>query len=268
MFLVEKTMLETIHFISGLPRSGSTLLASILRQNPRFHAQMSGPVEHIYTSVLGAMSGRNDFSVFITEDHRKRVLRGIFETYYADIAGDKVIFDTNRNWPNRLPGLVQLFPDAKIICCVRDLVAILNSFEHLVKKNPFEVSRFVGFDPEISVYARIERLMDSRTGPVGKALCALREGYASENRSKLLLVDYDELIAHSEKVVSNIYKFINEPLFQHDMANLQYEEKEFDTRIGLPGMHTVRSKIGFEMKNQELILPKDIVEKYRHVKLV
>jgi len=26
------------HFISGLPRSGSTLLAAILRQNLRFHA--------------------------------------------------------------------------------------------------------------------------------------------------------------------------------------------------------------------------------------
>lgn len=26
------------YFISGLPRSGSTLLANILAQNPRFHA--------------------------------------------------------------------------------------------------------------------------------------------------------------------------------------------------------------------------------------
>ena len=33
-----------LHFISGLPRSGSTLLAGILRQNPRFHAAMTGPV--------------------------------------------------------------------------------------------------------------------------------------------------------------------------------------------------------------------------------
>jgi hypothetical protein len=32
------------HFISGLPRAGSTLTAAILRQNPRFHAGMSSPV--------------------------------------------------------------------------------------------------------------------------------------------------------------------------------------------------------------------------------
>lgn len=31
-----------MHFISGLPRSGSTLLAAILRQNPRFGAGTPG----------------------------------------------------------------------------------------------------------------------------------------------------------------------------------------------------------------------------------
>ena len=29
---------KNVHFISGMPRSGSTLLCNILNQNPRFHA--------------------------------------------------------------------------------------------------------------------------------------------------------------------------------------------------------------------------------------
>ncbi|MBD9680249.1 sulfotransferase, partial [Pseudomonas sp. PDM18] len=36
--------MQNFHFISGLPRSGSTLLSAILLQNPRFHAGMSSPV--------------------------------------------------------------------------------------------------------------------------------------------------------------------------------------------------------------------------------
>ncbi|MEG4005469.1 sulfotransferase [Microcoleus sp. Pol11C1] len=32
------------YFISGLPRSGSTLLAALLRQNPRFYSAMTSPV--------------------------------------------------------------------------------------------------------------------------------------------------------------------------------------------------------------------------------
>lgn len=31
------------HFMSGLPRSGSTLLAAIVSRNPRFHAGMTSP---------------------------------------------------------------------------------------------------------------------------------------------------------------------------------------------------------------------------------
>ncbi len=34
---------QTFHFISGLPRAGTTLLAALLRQNPRFHAGMTSP---------------------------------------------------------------------------------------------------------------------------------------------------------------------------------------------------------------------------------
>ena len=44
-------MARTIHFISGLPRSGSTLLAAILRQNPSLHAHISSPVGALITAV-------------------------------------------------------------------------------------------------------------------------------------------------------------------------------------------------------------------------
>ena len=46
--------MSTIHFISGLPRSGSTLLAGLLRQNPRFAAAMTGPVGGLSTTLLNA----------------------------------------------------------------------------------------------------------------------------------------------------------------------------------------------------------------------
>ncbi|MBR8827105.1 MAG: hypothetical protein DSM107014_04230 [Gomphosphaeria aponina SAG 52.96 = DSM 107014] len=51
-----------VHLISGLPRSGSTLLAGILRQNPNFHAGMSSPVGGLMNQLLesvGAGLGTN-----------------------------------------------------------------------------------------------------------------------------------------------------------------------------------------------------------------
>jgi sulfotransferase len=129
-----------IHFISGLPRSGSTLLAAILRQNPHFHATISSPVGGMYMALEGAMSRRNEAAVFIEEAQRRDVLKGLFTNYYYTIQKDKLVFDTNRLWCAKLPALMQLFPKARIVCCVRDLPWIMDSIERLVRKNAFELS--------------------------------------------------------------------------------------------------------------------------------
>ncbi|WP_445305906.1 sulfotransferase [Microcoleus sp. T3_A4] len=41
------------YFISGLPRSGSTLLAALLRQNPRFYSAMTSPIGDARRSNAG-----------------------------------------------------------------------------------------------------------------------------------------------------------------------------------------------------------------------
>ena len=98
--------MAAIHFISGLPRSGSTLLAALLRQNPRFQAGMSGPLAGLFGALLGEMSARNEFSVFIDDAKRQRILHGLFDNFYADCAAE-VIFDTNRAWCAWMPAIAQ-----------------------------------------------------------------------------------------------------------------------------------------------------------------
>ena len=78
-------MRNGIHFISGLPRSGSTLLAALLRQNPRFSAGMTSPVGSLFNAMLRETSQRNEAAVFIDDDLRQRLLRAVFEAYYAEI---------------------------------------------------------------------------------------------------------------------------------------------------------------------------------------
>ena len=73
--------MSKIHFISGLPRSGSTLLAALLRQNPRFQAGMSGPLAGLFGALLGQMSARNEYSVFIDDTQRERIVHGLFDNF-------------------------------------------------------------------------------------------------------------------------------------------------------------------------------------------
>ena len=44
---------KTFYFMAGLPRAGSTLLSTLLNQNPRFYSGPSSP-------VLGAMFSVHD----------------------------------------------------------------------------------------------------------------------------------------------------------------------------------------------------------------
>ena len=131
--------MQRFHFISGLPRSGSTLLAAILRKNPRFHAGMSSLLGGLVGSLLGEMSGRNEFSVFIDDAQRQRVLCGVIENCYAGIPND-VIFDTSRTWCARMALLKTLVPGAKVIACVRQMPWVLDSVERLIRRNALQPS--------------------------------------------------------------------------------------------------------------------------------
>src|ERR1700761_8527248 len=95
-------MVNDLHLISGLPRSGSTLLCALLRQNPRFTASMTSPVATLCTALHHTMCD-GEFSVFFNNAKRARMLRGAFDNYYTDDDTQRVVFDTNRAWTSRLP---------------------------------------------------------------------------------------------------------------------------------------------------------------------
>jgi len=248
-----------IHFISGLPRSGSTLLAAILRQNPRFHAGMTGPVGSMYMALEGAMSRRNETAVFIDEAQRRAVLKGLFSNYYAAIHPEKLVFDTNRAWCTKLPALVQLFPAARVICCVRDIGWIMDSIERLVRRNAFELSGMFGFEPGSTVYTRVNRLASS-DGVVGYALDALREGFFGDEAARLILVVYQALTRAPRDTVRHLYTMLGEADFAHDFENVEYQADDFDLALGARGLHAVRRRV--EWVERQSVLPPALFERF------
>lgn len=248
-----------LHFISGLPRSGSTLLAAILRQNPRFHAGMSSPVGSLFMALQGAMSRRNEAAVFIDDGQKRELLRGIFVNYYHSIHPEKLVFDTNRAWCSKLPTLAQLFPRAKVICCVRHVPWIMDSIERLLRRNAFELSGIFGYEATNTVYTRVNRLAVS-DGLVGFAIDALREAFWGEHSDRLILVGYEALVKRPAETLRQIYEFIGEPLFQHDFDNVEYEANEFDLALGTPDLHTVRRRV--EWIDRATVLPPELFNRF------
>ena len=248
-----------IHFISGMPRSGSTLLAGILRQNPRFHAGMTSPVGSMYMALEAAMSRRNETAVFISDEQRRNVLKGLFANFYESTHRIKTVFDTNRAWCTKLPALSQLFPTAKTICCVRDIGWIMDSVERLVRRNAFELSGMFGFEPGGTVYTRVNRL-SSGDGLVGYALDALREAFFGEEAGKLILVEYEALTRAPADTMRLLYSMLNEPHFDHDFDNVDYQADDFDLALGARGLHTVRRRV--EWVERPTVLPPALFERF------
>ena len=245
------------HFISGLPRSGSTLLAALLRQNPRFYARMSSPVARLFQMLLSGMS--DEGSQTIGDAQRARVLEGLFHNYYADI-GRPVVFDTNRLWTARLPALLAVYPQARIVCMVRNVAAIMDSVERLLRVNPFARSRLFSDENErATVYSRTEALA-SRHRLVGSAWTSLKEAYYGPQAASLLLVEYGYLTQAPARTLSLIYQVLEEVPFVHDFENVAYDEPEFDAELATPGLHRVGRVVRFEPRRMSL--PPDLVERY------
>lgn len=255
-------MPNRIHFISGLPRSGSTLLAAILRQNPRFHAAMTSPVGSLFSALHNTMGLNNEFAEFIEEKQRERVLRGIFDLYYQDFP-QEVIVDTNRLWCARLPLLARLFPESKVLCTVRNVAWVMDSVERLVRKNSIQPSKlFNGPHESDTVYHRLEALA-SRDRFVGFSYYALKEAFYSPEARNILVIDYDILTQAPAKVLPLVYRFLDEPAYDHDFNNLDYQEPGFDARLGMHGLHEVKRKVAHRPRTT--ILPPDLFQQYSNL---
>ncbi len=250
-----------LHFISGLPRAGSTLLAALLRQNPGLHAGMTSPVGSLFTAAMREMSQANETAVFVDDAQREAVLRGLFDSYYAKHHPTRLVFDTNRLWCSKLPTLAALFPHSKVICTVRHVPWILDSVERLIRRNHLEISKIFNFDTGGTVYSRVEGL-GSGTGMVGFAWNALREAYFGEQADRLLLVTYETLTTQPLAALDAIYDFIGMPRFAHDPANVVYTEaEEFDARLGTPGLHRIGRTVS--AASRDTILPPDLFRRFR-----
>jgi sulfotransferase len=254
---------QKFHFISGLPRSGSTLLAALLRQNPRFHAGMSSPVAGLFNGLLSQFSAGSEYATMVSQAQRRRLLQGLFDSYYAEEQHKDVIFDTNRLWCSKMSALLDMYPQAKVIACVRNVAWIMDSIEKMYRANPFENTKLYNDDIERNtVYSRVETLAQ-RNRMVGFSWAALKEAYYGEHAKSLLLIEYDLLAEAPAKVLRLVYEFLGEPGYEHDFHDVRYDAPAFDQALGLDGMHRVRPKVA--RANRQTILPPDLFNQYANL---
>jgi len=248
--------MKKFHLITGLPRSGTTLLSTILKQNPKFESSISGPLARFVRAIIMESSSQGGYRHECPPEKRKKIISGIFESYY-DNPSKTVCINHNRGWPLLLPTIKDLYPNAKVIMCVRDMYRVINSFETLVRKQPYTFTSMFSPEENINVYSRAQALLDNNK-TIGFAYAALKQGITSEYKKDIMILEYDKLARFPEMTMKAVYKLINEPYFEHDYNDVEYSHSAFDEDVLLDNLHTTRKKV--EFKEPEMVLPPDLIQ--------
>ena len=264
-----RSVAKTYYFMAGLPRSGSTLLSSLLNQNPRFHSGPSSPVVPTIIALEQSLSNDELYLAYPKPAQGAKIISSVLENWYSDV--DKpVIFDKNRSWVNRLhyiPGYFGIQP--KVLYPVRDISEILASFISMYHRNPYKGEGRIPFLDEMLIKGNIPLSDDNRCealcnpmGIVGASYNGLKQVYTEGKESQLHIIEYNDLISNPEETMKKIYDFLGEEYYQHDFENIENIHKEKDQEVyGLADMHDVRNTLSKVSVKPEDILSENILQK-------
>lgn len=253
---------DTLHFISGLPRSGSTLIANLLKQNPEIHGESVSSMASIFGSVNASWSSIESNKEYRNDQAKLGVLNGILDGYYSHI--DKpIVFDKDRGWVPLIGQLEAVLQrQVKMIICVRNPAEILTSFERMRKENPLF---FTNVDAQLREGSNIASRAYYYAGPdgaMGLSHRNLKDAITMGYIDRFLFVDYNRFCNSPKSQTKRIYDFFELPDFKHDFTKIEQEEKYNDLAIGLPNLHKVKPSLEKTTVNCVEYLGLDLYEQY------
>lgn len=239
-------MNKTLHFLSGVPRSGSTVLAAILNQNPVTYVST--------TSALGAaLDGLattwHRVNLLVENDPERKKLahtmRGVIDAFYEEVP-KPVIIDKARNWP--IPVIMQAMGQVlgrkpKIIATVRSVPDCMASFVRVAK--PADLDDFLVNG------ALMKHLKGSYQ--------TLQQGYAYDSEC-FLFVEYEDLLADPKAQLARIHAFLGLPYFEYDFQNIDGStvKEDDETLHHCAGLHDIKPVLE-KQHNED---PKDVLKNH------
>lgn len=254
--------MRKLSLISGLPRSGSTLLCNLLNSNSEFHATPTSGVIDSVRNIRASFSHNVNYKAqdrLELMENIKHALRGFIDGYFFD---KEVVFDKCRGWTNHLQLLDAIFDnnDTKIIWTYRNPVEIVNSIESQYQKtilleNTDEAAdsgAFMTLDRRIGTYMNENGLISY---PVEILRDAIEMGYGH----RIHFVSYYDLCNHTQEVMNRIHDFIGEERHEYDIDNLKQTSFEFDGFYNYKFMHKIKEgKI--EYSNSQMVIPQKYID--------
>lgn len=219
--------------LSGLPRTGSTLLSSILSQNPEIHAEGNSAVCQLMWDMQCSVHESSILQLTVSNriDTGIELIKNIPNMYYKDVTASTVI-DKCRSWtlPDNMAMLNKYFEHKpKVLVLERPLVEVVRSFVALRQANNWQG------DLEAE-------LLDDWSEPIMRSYEGVKWAKAN-NKGEFLFVQYDDLLNNTKSTIDKIYEFCELEFFEHDFNNIVNKHPENDKIYGMLGQHDIRPTI-------------------------
>lgn len=246
---------KNFYFISGLPRTGSTLLSSILYQNPLIHTEGNSALcQLMWDNYVSCFYNSKEQLLANNKFNLDKIIIGKLPFLYYENIERPIIIDKCRSWT--LKDNINLIDkyitsDYKIIIMIRPIDEIIKSFDEIIKS-------FMKLYLKNKVYSE-EKLLVPNSEPLMRSLNGVL--YAKQNNinNNFIFIHYDDLISKPQFTLKKIYDFFGLEEFKHNFNNIINYFQENDAIYGLIGMHEIKSNIIKDDKINEIILPKKII---------
>lgn len=259
--------MKKFYFLSGLPRSGSTVLSAILAQHPEVYVSVTSPLSDLLFSVEQRWHQLDQHFTMPFPHHLESLSYFMIHGFYESV-DQNCIFDKSRAWPRLIRPLAQVFEEApKIICTVRDIPSILASFHRLFQwkgqeANWIETELFHRGLPNLPRH-RAQILWEKMVKPSWESL---KDGFQMFPQS-LLLVEYEDLLKNPDQELQRICDFCALPPHKFNYQKIEKRVEEIDAKWGINGLHEIGSTHERRTRPPEEILDPETTKIFADLRL-
>jgi len=254
---------KQLFFLVAMPRSGNTLFASIMNQNPKIAATANSITLEIMKDLF-LLKEKDVFQNFPDHKSLDNVIDSVYDNYYKDWPQQYIIdrgpVMTKGNFALMQKHFKRPF---KCIVLLRDLMDVLASYIKWYTENPNSFINKLGSTDE----EKLLKIM-SKDGAVAKELEAIKNSYNYPGLCHY--VKYDDLVAQPEQEFKKIYKFMELPYFEHRFNNLDQVSVNglyYDDKILGSNMHKLFDGSVKKVYNTYIKkIPERIRQKYGHIR--
>jgi|TARA_R100000479_G_scaffold176391_1_gene130587 hypothetical protein len=262
-------MNKKIYFISGFPRAGNTVLASILNQNKKIKTTAHSLLPDIvYT--LDKLKQKPIYKNFPDEKSFNNMVENIFSNYYEDWDCEYIIERGDWITPENLFLLEKYFKnnEIKIVILVRNILDIIGSYLQIAKKNPlFFINRIYEEKNKLEmIFEHAEEKADivmEKNGYVHTVLYSIKNLLKSKFKN-YIFIDYDDLLNSPKETLDKIYNFYGIEKYNHNYNNIEQfkvNDVSYDDKNIGAGIHTLREG-KLERNVYGVKVPQRVIDKY------